>query len=210
MFDVTYNNLQGIDVLPSGLVGVGNSKYPGRAQGFEFEGLWKPISTVTLGGGVGYTSLKFSDQALPGYPAFRISPANDPTWTVDLNGQYESHPLDWARGGRFLIHADAVFTSALYPSGCVGFICTVVSVAALKATEVGPQWMANARMALTDIPVGQAFGQKYHPGSRARGSKSDRRQVDPQPPAKSIFTALRSGGEKQPARTFGVDLTAKF
>jgi iron complex outermembrane receptor protein len=206
VFDVTYRGFQVFSFDPVfGLIVI--NRGAGKAKGFEFEGTWKPTSGLTLGTNVGYTDMVFGDHA---DPASRTLVAFVPKWTLNFNGQYESDPIEAAWGGRFVIHGDANYTSEIQlASGCAGTSLSCSnSTASLAATGVGPQWLVNGRMGLVSIPAGHYAGYDTTLDVALWVKNlTDNKSLTQ---ATYQFRANAFGAGWQPARTFGVDVTAKF
>ena len=204
VFDAQYVGFQQFS-FAGGVLHVINAN-SATGYGFEFEGTVVPIEGLTLESDVGYTNYQYADH---NNPVSATIPYFVPAWTLSFKGNYESSPLDWAMKGRFVVSGDAGYTSSIHLiTGCTGSAPGCLSPAAYAATTVGPQWLLNGRMGITAIPVGQVFGND----TTIEVALWCRNLTDNKSLTQST-TQNRDGSWNagwQPARTFGVDVTAKF
>jgi iron complex outermembrane receptor protein len=205
VFDVEYVGFQQFS-FAGGILHVINVDNPGTAYGAEFEGTLIPIHGLTLGVNVGYTHFQYADH---NNPVSATIPYFVPEWTINLNGGYESDPLDWALRGKFMIHGDAGYTSSVHlQTGCIGTSPSCLSPAAYQAVTVGPQWLLNGRVGLTEIPVGRFLGQDTTLELALWVKNLTDNKALTQATTQNRNGSWSAGW--QPARTFGVDVTAKF
>jgi len=207
VFDVKYANLQlgvgGSSLTPpnpsitQALVTAGDAK----ARGFEFEGTFLPVRSLTLGVGIGYTDFEFtrlSTVVTASSSEFLV--AQRPDWTANLSAQYTSEPLfdDVAMTAR----VDAKWKSRQNGVPNIPASLAAAEVPLYKAAQViNSHWVVNGRVALQGFKLG---------GADATVALWGRNIFDDKSPTfvTSLVTMITANYE--PARTFGVDLNIEF
>jgi hypothetical protein len=112
-----------------------------------------------------------------------------------------------------VIRGEANYTSSIkFAPGCVSLnhtdpLCSITPQG-LAATTVGPQWLFNGRMALTDISQG-SFANEPLTWEVALWVRN---LTDNKSLTQATFQNATGsfGAGWQPARTFGIDVKAKF
>lgn len=117
-----------------------------KAHGFEFEATALPMMGLTLNLGVGYTDGHFLGQNPVLGPV-----TNDftlqPKWTTNIVAQYETEPL--FDDARLVLRTDANWRAKMLTSP------SAVLAPVFDAAQYSPAgWIWNARVALTNIKVG--------------------------------------------------------
>jgi iron complex outermembrane receptor protein len=198
LFNVTYNNLQQVAQESGKNVIINSGK--ARARGFEFEGSLIPVEGVSLNANLGYTNFRILQlpvsQTPP--PGEQYYPVKRPTVTSNLAAQYESPDKIW--NGRILMRLDGQFASAVHYTPFASGLNPQDTIA---LTTVKAHWIANARLALTDLPIAGARGQIALWGRNIFNDKSIVGAAD--------FTDRGLiAANFQAAATYGIDLSVEF
>jgi iron complex outermembrane receptor protein len=175
--------------LASVVLNAGDSK----AKGFEWENTAVPIEGLTLTANLGYTDNKLFNQNLALSPADQFRPQFRPAWTGNGSIQYEIR--DMPGDSRLVLRADANYRSTQYTTGLL------VNARIEDAIRVGPVWLVNARVALSDIEVANGRAEV---ALWARNLTNDKSITFGAP-----FPWFATGMYER-ARTYGVDVSFKY
>ena len=197
LFSVKYSKLQisatGRAINRPELASVVLNAGDGKAKGFEWENTAVPIEGLTLTANLGYTDNKMYNQNLALSPASQFRPQFRPTWTGNGSIQYEIR--DMPGDSRLVLRADANYRSTQYATGIL------VNAAIEDAMRVGPVWIVNARVVLSDIKLMSTTAEV---ALWARNLTNDKSITFGAP-----FPWYATGMYER-ARTYGVDVSFKF
>ena len=195
-------NLAGRPDLNLALVNYGNAD----AKGFEAEATVVPVNGLTLSGAWAYTDFKFT-RFTPLWTntiiAFGGSPDTFPVWlrpstTANFAVTYESEPEAAFGNARLMIRFDTNYRSKVITPG---IFTTAVQPELQSIYKTGGNWIANARVALTDIPLGSGH---LEIAGWARNLVNNRGTVW------GNYSYFVAGTTYEPARTYGLDVIVNF
>jgi iron complex outermembrane receptor protein len=197
VFSVKYWNLQvsstGRAINRPELSSVIINSADSKATGFEWENTARPIEGLTLTANLGYTKNTFSNQNLALSPADQFRPQFRPKWTGNGSVQYEIR--DMPGNSRLVLRADTNYRSTQYTTGLL------VNPRIEDAIRVGPVWLVNARVALSDIEVANGRAEV---ALWARNLTNDKSITFGAP-----FPWFATGMYERD-RTYGVDVSFKY
>lgn len=182
------------------------------AKGVEWEGTAAVGYGITLNASLGYTKIHFGDvnpillasvgaDGNPmGFPNSSFVPSLIPEWTGNLAAQYESDPLFEQSYLSFNVSGnwhDGILLdqNPARPDNSPGF----------EAAKYSPaSWVINSRLALKKIDLGYAGGEGEIAiwGRNLNDNKYPNYALN--------FGGLAVGANYLPARSYGVDFSAKF
>ena len=177
-----------------------------EVKGFEAEATVVPLDGLTLSGAVAYTHFKFTEFT-PTWEgiifAFGGTPDTFPTWlrpstTANFAATYESEPEAALGNARLMLRFDTNYRSKVVTPG---IFTTAVQPALQDVYKTGGNWIANARVALTDIPLGS--GHLEIAGWA-------RNLLDNHGTLWGNYSFFAAGTTYEPARTYGLDLILDF
>jgi iron complex outermembrane receptor protein len=173
-----------------------------RAQGFELEVTAAPTRGLTLGGGIGYTDVKFPyiNPLVLSANAGRLDVTSRPKWTVNLYASYETRPLFGEATLQFRL--DGQYRSRILFSSNpnLDIFADKSNAAAILGTN--GYMLVNGRVALRHMKVVGADAELALWGKNI----TDRKEA-------TFALALGGLGTSNnflTARTFGVDLSIDF
>ena len=214
LFHVDYENIQvGTLGLISGIPSAapfGQAIIPyadSRAYGFEIETTLVPLEGLTLSGNLGYTDFDWVDgtffsgilagAGVPGpQESFR------PKWIASTSAQYEI--FDAIAGGDLVFRADLNYRGETLLSGDItpgSGPTSEADPAYVEAATSQEQFLLNARVALTRIPVGSLTGEVALWGKNL---------LDDDSIVQIVPLGFAIASFYQEARTYGVDLRIEF
>jgi iron complex outermembrane receptor protein len=200
LYHAKYDALQFIASVPIGGVPTTVVLNAGtaRAQGIEVETTFLPTRGLTLEANFSYLDFKYLTidpllLAVNGITADQFYPATRPAWTGHGAVQYETTEMAW--GGRISARVDALYRGKFFSS------FSATSPAMLDAISQPAQVILNARLALTEVPIGPVKAQLAFWGRNL----TDNGAVGAQ-----AFYGYVLGNSYERARTYGVDLTVDF
>ena len=188
-------NAQTINSLGTVIISQGG---PIKAKGFELELTAAPMRGVTLGGNISYCDTKFYDvnPVLTAAVGGELDPALRAPWNAAVWGQYVTKPV--VGDSTISMRIDATWHDRFWQTQDRQL--NIPAFAGINT--VAPSWNANARIALRDIPVGNAKGEF---ALWAKNFTQNREATF----ALEELNLLGSANYV-PARTFGADLTIKY
>ncbi|WP_164857227.1 TonB-dependent receptor [Sphingomonas crocodyli] len=207
LFSVKYGNLQqtlagqqvGRPDLSSIVLNAGNAK----AKGFEWENTLVPVDGLTLTASVGYTDFNYVDGTLNAsqFPAGqRPRAVYRPKWSLNTAIEYLTPPV--FGDAQLLARVDANYkTREYFRSVDNPTLLAAPDPGYLAGTEVGPRWLANARLALRGVEVA---GSKVEIGLWGKNifNNKDLTYVS------GIYTFNPATYERE--RSYGIDLNFQF
>ncbi len=210
VFDVKYKDVQsaqggnnvGHPELSTVVTGAGDA----HAKGFEAEVTALPMRGLTLGGGLGYTDVKYSN-----VPAILITqgfglylPTLRPKWTSQMRGEYVTEPVFGESNLSFRVDANWRSKERIDSSSIRPGVSNRPPGATSPSIQFSPSaWLVNGRIALQHIK-GPA-GTNMEVALWGRNLNNDKSVM-----FTDITIATFTSTSYQSARTFGIDLSLEY